>query len=161
MHVRYVAPVLILCAAVPARAEWPPANQAVAEAAKHPRVAAVLEAINRVDAAIVAGDKDGFMAVFADDTVVNSPFNVVATREVAERAYASGALTYEYLRRSIEYAAPRGEDEVVLMGEETYAPPQGHPLGGKTVRRRFTDLWQLRDGQWKIALRQATVISAE
>lgn len=142
-----------------AEAEWRPADEAVAEAARHPRVAAVLDAVNRIDAAILAGDRDGFLDFFSGATVVNSPFNTVADRDEAGRRFASGMLAYRCLVRTIEYAAPRGDSEVVLMGEEVYEPRAGHPLAGRTVRRRFTDLWVLQDGQWQIALRQATVVS--
>ncbi len=161
MTLRILAAALTLFIACTAEAEWRAANPAVAEAAEDPLVASALEAVNRVDAAIVAGDIDGFMAAFSDKTVVNSPFNSVATREEAERRFATGALTYKYLQRTIEYAAPRGDHEVILMGEEVYEPPAAHPQAGMTVRRRFTDLWTLQDGEWTISLRQATVISAE
>jgi ketosteroid isomerase-like protein len=144
-----------------AQAEWRAANPDVEEAIKHPRVASALEAIDTIDAAIIAGDASGFMAAFTEDTVVNNPFNTIANREEAARRYATGALTYKYLLRNIEYAAPRRDDEVVFMGEEVYEPPAGHPQAGKTVRRRFTDIWQLQDGEWKLSVRQATVISVE
>ncbi len=145
----------------PALADWKAADSKVAEAATNPRVAAVLRAVDAIDAAIVAGDKDGFVHAFADDAVVNSPSNTVATKAMAAARYQSGVLTYKYLHRSIEYAAPRRDDEVVLMGEETYEPPAGGPLAGKTVRRRFTDLWRLQDGRWRLSLRQATVFEAK
>ena len=45
------------------------------------------------------------------------------------------------------------------MGEETYQFEAGMPQAGKTLRRRFTDLYQKVDGKWALSLRQATVIS--
>lgn len=146
--------------AVPAHAEWKAANPAVAEAVKNPRVAAALEAASRVDTAVTTGDRAAFLDIFTDDTVVNSPGNIVTNRAFVEGHYDKGLIDYEYLRRSIEYAAPRGDDEVVLMGEEAIKPRAG-PLAGKAVRRRFTDLWRLENGEWKLSLRQATIFSAE
>ena len=157
---RYLLLAAVLTA-TPAWADWKAANPQVTEAAKNPRVAAVLAEVTKIDAAIVAGDKAGFVGPFADDAIVNSPFNNVTTRDMAAARYQSGALTYKYLHRSIEYARPRRDDEVVLMGEETYEPPAGNPLAGKTVRRRFTDIWRLQKGQWKLSVRQATVFSAQ
>ena len=145
----------------PAMADWKAANPQVSEAAKDARIAAVLKAVEAIDTAIVSGDKAGFIGAFADDAIVNSPFNNITTRKMAEERYQSGALTYKYLHRSIEYAGRRGADEVVLMGEETYEPPAGAPLGGKTVRRRFTDLWRYQGGRWKLSVRQATVFEAK
>ncbi len=150
-----------LALAVPARADWRAANPGVTEAAKDPRVAAALAAATRIDEAAVAGDTEAFISLFAPDARVNNPFNTVATPEMARRLMASGVITPKYLHRSIEYAGPRRDDEVVLMGEETYEPPTGTPQAGKTVRRRFTDVWRLQNGKWKLSLRQATVFVAK
>ncbi len=145
----------------PAHAEWTAANPTVTEAAKNPLVAAALEAATRVDTAVVAGDKAAFLGIFTPETRVNNPGNIMSDRATVERIFDSGAISYEYLRRSIEYAAPRRDDEVVLMGEETLKPRAGAPNAGKVVRRRFTDLWRLHDGTWKLSLRQATIIAVE
>lgn len=153
--------VAMIAIAAPAQAEWVAANPEVSKATTDPRIAEVLAAINRKDAAIVAGDMAGFADDFAPDLIVNSPFNTITTRAQAQQRFQSGVLTYKYLRRSIEYAARRRNDEVVLMGEETYEPPAGAPHAGKTVRRRFTDVWRKQRGRWLLSLRQATVFSVE
>ncbi len=151
----------LLAFAAPAHAEWTAANAAVAQAAKNPRVAAALDAATRVDNSVVTGDKAAFLSIFTPETRVNNPGNIMSDRAMVERIFASGAISYEYLRRSIEYAAPRRDDEVVLMGQETLKPRAGAPNAGKIVRRRFTDLWRLDNGTWKLSLRQATIISVE
>ena len=157
----FAAAAALAALATPAHADWTAANAAVTQAARDPRVAGALAAVTAIDAAIVAGDKAGFVGPFADDAIVNSPFNNVTTRDQAAARFQTGALTYKYLHRSIEYAAPRRDDEVVLMGEEVYEPPAGHPLGGKTVHRRFTDIWRLQGGHWRLSVRQATVFRME
>ncbi|HEV2124263.1 MAG TPA: nuclear transport factor 2 family protein [Chloroflexota bacterium] len=136
-----------------------PANPVAAAALQHPRVAAALEARMRVQRALVAGDADVFGGGFAPDGVVNSPFNNVATAAEAARRSRAGALNYKYIHTSIEYAAPRREDEVVFMGEETYEFAAGMPEAGKPLRRRFTDLYQNVEGRWLLSLRQAPIIS--
>ena len=152
---------ILVFASAPAMADWRAANPQVTAAATNPRIAAVLREVDAIDAAIVAGDKEAFVRAFANDAIVNSPFNNITTKAMAAARYQSGVLTYKYLHRSIEYAAERGRDEVVLMGEETYEPPAGNMYAGKTVRRRFTDLWQLQGRQWRLSLRQATVFEAK
>lgn len=147
--------------AMPAQAQWQAANPQVAEAAKDPRVAAALAAQDRVAAAIVAGDKASFIDAFAADALVHNPSNSVADRAATDQRFQSGLIAYEYLRRSIEHAVARGGDEVVLMGEESYRPKAGSAHAGKVVRRRFTDLWRLQGGRWKLSLRQATIVSVE
>ena len=148
---------ICLCVPVPAAAEWAAANPEVEAAARTPKVAAVLREVTAIDAAIVAGDKQGFISRFGAGAVVNSPFNNVSTAEVAAQRFTNGVINYRYLRRSIEYAALRGKDEVVLMGEEAYEPREGAPMAGKTVRRRFTDIWRWEKGAWKLSVRQATI----
>ncbi len=152
--------VTIVLAAMPAHAEWTAANPSVAEAAKEPRVAAVLAEIAALDTAIVNGDKAGFTSRFAANAMVNSPFNNVVTAAVAAQRFQAGIISYKYLRRSVEYAAARGNDEVVIMGAETYEPRAGAPAAGQILTRRFTDIWQRDGNSWKLSLRQATVIGA-
>lgn len=161
MRPAYSALLMTVALPGPALAQAVPATPAVAAALRAPRLVGASAARDRIDAAIVAGDSDAFIAEFAPDAVVNSPLNRVNDRAAAERLSRSGTLHYKYLRRSIEYAAPRGTDEAVFMGEETYEPPAGAPLAGKTVHRRFTDIWQRINGAWKLSLRQATVYKVE
>ncbi len=111
-------PLLILAMmfASGASGECRTSREYAATAGTRPHVVAALEAADRIDAAILAGDTPAVLAFFTSATVVNSPFNTVSDRAEAERRFASGALTYLSLCRSIEYAAPRGDHEVLLMG---------------------------------------------
>lgn len=152
---------LSLSVATPAVADWTAANQAVTEAAKDPWIAEVLALIDRKDAAMIAGDKAGFIGDFAPDAIVQNPTNSILTRADVEKRYDAGILTYKYFHRRIEYAARRRDDEVVLMGEEIYQPPKPDPHAGKEMRRRFTDIWRRSGKKWQLSLRQATIISVE
>ena len=137
--------------------KWEVANAEVAKAIEHPRVADVIKAMSALEAAIVSGDKQGFLAAFDDDSVTNNPMNAISRIADSERFFAGGKLAYSYFHRVIDYAAPRGDDEVILMGGEVFEPLGDATNAGNTVRRRFTDLWQLKKGEWKVALRQSTV----
>ena len=152
---------LVMLVAAQAAVVMTPANQAAATALKHPRVAAAFQARMNMQTALVEGASTAFGNGFTPDAVVNSPFNNVATPAEAARRSAAGALNYKYLHTSIEYAAPRREDEVIFMGEETYEPAAGTTHAGKTVRRRFTDLYRKHKGRWLLSLRQATIISVQ
>lgn len=48
---------------------------------------------------------------------------------------------------------------VLLMGEEIVVPKTEDPAAAREMHRRFTDLWKLVDGRWKLTARQATIIS--
>lgn len=148
-------------ASSPSFAEWRAANAQVEEAVRNPRIAAALAATERMDAAILARDLATFSAVFADDAVVNNPFNSIARKADAERNLTTGLIDYTSLNRSIEYAAVRGEHDVVLMGEETLTPVGEARFAGETIRRRTTEIWTDESGAWKLAIRQATIFRTE
>ncbi len=148
---------MLLSAAAPALASWHAANPAVAAAARTPRIAAALAATERMDRAILNRDRRGFAAVFAEDAVVNNPFNRIARKADAERNLATGLIDYSSLHRTIEYAAERGKHDVVLMGEEVLTPVRKAKFAGEKIRRRTTEVWSDASGQWKLSLRQATI----
>jgi ketosteroid isomerase-like protein len=152
---------LLVLVALPAHAAWHAANPAAAEAVKNPRIAAVLDATARMDKAILAHDVSAFGDTFTEDAVVNNPFNKIARKADAVNNLQTRMIDYTSLDRSIEYAATRGTHDVVLMGEETLKPVGKARFAGKTVRRRTTEIWTDESGQWKLAIRQATIYSAE
>lgn len=145
----------------PAHAAWHAANADVTQAIKNPRIAAALEATARMDKAILSHDEKGFADAFAQDAVVNNPFNKIARKVDAEHNLKTGLINYTSLERSIEYAAVRGQHDVVLMGEEKLTPVGKARFPGKIVRRRTTEVWTDESGEWKLAIRQATIYSTE
>lgn len=138
-------------------AEWRAANAEVVSAARSPRIAAALAATDRMDRAILTRNAKEFSAIFADDAVVNNPFNRIARKKDAERNLATGLIDYKTLERSIEYAATRGEHDVVLMGEELLTPVGKAKFAGEKIRRRTTEVWTDESGEWKLAIRHATI----
>jgi ketosteroid isomerase-like protein len=153
----YVVIGAALLAATPASASWRAANAGVEAAARNPRIGAALAAAERMDRAILERDGQAFSAVFADDAVVNNPFNRIARKADAERNLATGLIDYTSLERSIEYAATRGEHDVVLMGEEVLTPVRKARFSGEKIRRRTTEVWTDVSGEWKLSIRQATI----
>ena len=91
--------------------------------------------------------------------MVHSPLNTVVDRENVLARLRSGQISYERdVEENFEFVGVRGG--VVIMGEEVVHPIDNAPNAGKTVRRRFTDIWKNIDGVWKLAIRQATVALA-
>ena len=119
----------------PTAASWQAASPDVAAAAKTPQIAAALAATERMDRAIIARDSKEFAAVFADDAVVNNPFNRIARKADAIKNLETGLIDYTTLHRTIEYAAERGKHEVILMGEETLTPVGKAKFAGETIKR--------------------------
>jgi hypothetical protein len=139
----------------PAGAEWKAANASVAEAARNPSIAAALEQAKRLDDALIADDHAAFAQGLAGDLVVNNPQNAISLPGDTVRANAAGLIRYDSYVRTIEYAGVRGE-LVVLMGEEKVTRKGAPPSEIET--RRFTDIWRLEDGKWRLALRHATKV---
>lgn len=157
----YLLPILLSVAALPANADWRATTPAAEQSVKTPRIAAALEAAMRFDKAILAKDEAAFASMFAEDAVVNNPFNRIATKKDAINNMRTGMIDYTSLARSVEYAAIRGEHEVVLMGEEALTPMGKSSFPGKKVKRRTTEIWTDVTGAWQLSLRQATIYSAE
>jgi ketosteroid isomerase-like protein len=148
----------ILVLSAPASAEWKAANSAVAAAAKDPRIAGALAAINAIDQAAVSDDHAAFAALLADDLAVNNPQNGVSVRGATAERSAAGQISYTHYDRTIEYAGLRG-DMILVMGEEVVLPREEGAASAQTVHRRFTDLWKQVDGRWRLTARRATIIA--
>ncbi len=137
------------------------ASDEVAAAAGNPVVAEALAARRKLDEAFAAQDIEAVAALSAKDLVVNTPANRVARLETVLGFFKAGRMNYESAEETIEAFDARG-DQVVLMGEEVVRPRDTAPNAGKTVRRRFTDVWRREpDGKWRLTIRQATITSVE
>ena len=141
-----------------AMAEWKAANDQVAVAARTPEIAAVLDAVNKIDNALIVDDRAAFAALLAQDLVVNNPQNAISLAGATSRRNASGLITYSKYLRSVEYAGKLG-DMVLLMGDERVVPKGDASMAGKEVRRRFTDVWKMEAGRWVLTARQATIVT--
>ena len=121
--------------------------------------------IRRIDraenAAVLAKDVPAIEKFWAEDFVVNAPNNqVLKGRKDGIKLVKDGLIDYAFFDRNVEAVAVHG-DTAIVMGEETVKPQGKAPFAGQTVRRRFTNVWMKRDGQWQLTARQATIISKE
>lgn len=134
-----------------ANADSRAADAKVAEAMKRPRIAAALAARARMDEAAIKRDIAQIEALQAPGIVLNGPNNRINDGPTILANIAAGMVSHGSLDRTIEYAAERGND-VILMGDETTT------YEDKSVRhRRFTDIWTETPEGWKIVLRHATI----
>lgn len=135
------------------------ASDDVARAARDPVIAAALAARARLDAAFAAQDAVSTASLMATDLVVNTPINQVARVDTVLASFKAGRMNYESFDTTIEALDGRG-DHVVIMGEEVVTPRATAAHAGKTVHRRFTDVWRKDpDGEWRLTVRQATITS--
>ena len=142
---------------MPAAAAWRAGNADVAAAARDPRISGALAAVDAIDQAAVSDDHAAFAGMLADDLAVNNPQNGVSVKGATGQRSAAGQISYSRYDRVIEYAGLRG-DMVLLMGEEIVLPKAPNGSAAREMHRRFTDLWKLVGGGWKLSGRQATII---
>ncbi len=124
------------------------------------RIVAVLDARRRVEEAMVAHDLEAVRSLLAPDLIVNAPINRVVDHASVMARLEHHQIDYDSVELRLEFAGVRG-DLVVLMGEEIVRPTADAPNAGKTVRRRFTDIWREIDGAWRLGVRQGTAVAIE
>lgn len=112
------------------------------------------EAVLRVDTTLL------FNRLWSPDMVVNSPQNKVVPVETTKMSIRTGMLNYASFERNIEKIT-FNDNLAIVMGEEILKP-QGKAINaGKTVTRRYTNVWKNSDNAWSIIVRQATIIKVE
>lgn len=124
------------------------------------RIVAALAARERLLAMFAAQNAEGLAPLLAANLLVHAPHNAVVNRESVLALFRSGRMNYEDVTTELDFAGVRNEG-VVLMGLEIVHPRAGAPNASKSVRRRFTDIWRNEGDEWRLHIRQATIISVE
>jgi hypothetical protein len=104
--------------------------------------------------AFLAGDVATLDPMWDDRLLVNSPLNMVNDKAKVLELLGKGLIRHTLDEVEIEHIARYG-DVVVVMGRDTV---DGPPSNGLT-HRRFTNVWQLQDGAWRMIARHAQVIA--
>ncbi|TYZ07043.1 nuclear transport factor 2 family protein [Hymenobacter lutimineralis] len=125
---------------------------------------ALLEKIRRLDLAhaqaIFRSDAAALDSLMNDDVSVNHPTN----RIVKEKKELLGLIKQGVIRYSAFERTPESflffKDMVVVMGGEVVVPAKGAPNAGQKLRRRYTNIWLLQDGKWKLSVRHANNVCA-
>lgn len=107
--------------------------------------------------AVMERDKATLEKLWDKTYVVNNPDNLIVVaganptdRPVLQKPRAS-------FKREVERITVRG-DVVISMGREKVVPSGDLPKAGKTVKRRYTNIWMKVDGGWKLVARHANEI---
>jgi ketosteroid isomerase-like protein len=104
-------------------------------------------------AAVLSGDLKEMDKYWTEDFMVTNPFNEI---DKANRI-RTGAVTYASLQRICE-AVQIHENTAILMGKEIVVPKGNSPDAGKTINRRYTNIWMKIEGRWRLVARHASVI---
>ena len=126
-----------------------------AQTAKHKQL--IEREIRKLDLAhadaVLRGDLAAMDKLWTKDFKVNNPFNEI---DKADRI-RTGAVTYSSFVRVPETVLIHG-DTVIVMGHEEVIPKGNSPGAGKTINRRYTNIWMKRSGRWRLIARHASVI---
>lgn len=107
--------------------------------------------------AILKGDTTKLAELMSTQIVVQNPENaIVGFNRIMDRV-RTGKINYSTFERNIEKISFVGEVAIV-MGLETLTPKGDTQNAGKTVKRRFTNIWMKENNAWKLTARQATVV---
>jgi ketosteroid isomerase-like protein len=110
--------------------------------------------------AFLKKDTIALLNLYAPGFVVNSPFNRVSTLQDILTNIRQGKDNRDLFERNIEKITFI-ENIAVVMGREILRPSPPAPNAGKTVTRRFTNIWMKNKSGWQMVARQSTIISVE
>ena len=88
-----------------------------------------------------------FSKIWTNEMVINSPANAVGTVEISKSQLRTGNLAYLSFVRNIERIT-FNNNVAIVMGEEILKPQGIQQNVGKTVTRRFTNIWKNTNNQW-------------
>jgi len=104
--------------------------------------------------AFLAADTAPLREMWDDALIVNSPLNIINDKSRVLELLEAGRIRHTRDDVVIELVR-RFDNVVVVMGRDTVdGPPHG------AVERRFTNVWQLQNGEWKMIARHAQIIAA-
>ena len=108
---------------------------------------------------LLAKDFAALERFYPDDHLVTNPYNQVTNKEQVMRLIREDTISYSSFERQFDHIRIYGDTAIVLGGETVVRSPDAKtPDAGKTIRRRFTEVWMRRDGVWQVVNRHASNI---
>ncbi|MDX2068799.1 MAG: nuclear transport factor 2 family protein, partial [Haliscomenobacter sp.] len=101
---------------------------------------------------LLRGDLDAMENNWDADHTVNNPFNQIV--KASEGTIRQGLLTYSSFVRDVQKVIIHG-NTVLVMGTESVVPKGNSPDAGKTIQRRFTNVWMKKNDKWLMIGRHA------
>ena len=98
--------------------------------------------------------------LFSPNFVVNAPTNKITTLQVLMMLMKKGEVDIKSFERVTEQVT-FNNNIAIAMGHETLQPTGKMPNAGKTVKRRYTNIWVKNNKHWQLVARQSTIISVE
>jgi ketosteroid isomerase-like protein len=108
--------------------------------------------------AILKGDTTQLYKLMSKKIVVQNPENaIVGFPQIMDRI-KKGKINYSVFERKIDNIA-FVNNIAIVMGLETVMLKSDTQNAGKSIKRRFTNIWTKENDDWKLTARQATIVS--
>jgi hypothetical protein len=111
---------------------------------------------------IIEEDAEAQQAFMHPNYMLNGPANVVRRKPEVVAMLARGEIASESFTRDVEGVAITG-DVGIVMGSEVVTPAPNSKLGrlypGRTLHRRYTNVFLWQRGRWRFLARQASVVA--
>lgn len=104
---------------------------------------------------LLRGDLVAMEKNWEADHTVNNPFNQIV--KASEGTIRQGLLTYSSFVRDVQKVLIHG-NTVLVMGTESVVPKGNSPDAGKTIQRRFTNVWMKKNDKWLMIGRHANTV---
>jgi ketosteroid isomerase-like protein len=106
---------------------------------------------------VLRSDTKGMEQFYPDDMIVTNPFNQVIDKAKVLERVRENIIRYSAMTKEVEHLRLLAPDTAVIMGLETakVTPDADRPDAGMVTYRRFTEVWMLRNGEWKKVVRHA------
>ena len=104
--------------------------------------------------AFVARDIERLSQLWSDGLLVNSPINRIHNKQQVLDLLRAGTIAHSSFDAQIE-AVERRDDVVIIMGSESIV----NTPGSAAITRRFTNVWRLEHGSWRLFARHANIVS--
>ncbi len=110
--------------------------------------------------AILNADTNRLKQVWAAEFLVNNPRNDISgNRDSVLLTQKAGMINYSSFERVIERMQFQ-KNIIITMGYETFVSRNDMPgvKAGQTYKRRFTNIWIKKNGNWQQTARHASII---
>ena len=128
--------------------------------AQSPGETAIRKLENDQRQAFLNKDTAILFSLFSPGFVVNAPTNKVTMLAELKINIRKGEVDLKNFDRVTEKVTFK-KNIAIAMGHETLRPTGKMPNAGKTVRRRYTNIWMKNKNSWQLVARQATIIAVE
>jgi ketosteroid isomerase-like protein len=106
--------------------------------------------------AFLGADLAALDRLWDDALHVSSPLLRVNDKPQLLELLKLGRIRHTSFVAEIEHVSRHGDVAVVMGNDVVTDPPDG-----MVSRRRYTNIWQLRDGAWRMIARHAQIVSRE